>query len=137
MVVDVSSIDKAIKRWWKTVSLNLTQEIRSEILEQDLIYTGRMIGSIKVKTLVPRRVFQVVVDVPYASTLERGRRHVYADVRKLTEWAMRKKGESYEDAQRAAWAIATKLKKEGIRPRYFIRRAVRRFLRRFRARVGA
>jgi len=135
MHVDVSSVDRALKRWWKTIIVNLTQEVRMEIILQDLIFTGRMLGSIKVKTVVPKREYRVIVDVPYASTLERGRKHVYADVRRLTEWVMCKKGESYEKAKRSAWAIATKLAREGIRGRYFIRKAVRRFLRRYRART--
>jgi len=136
MVVDASSIDRALRRWWKTVSVNLEQEIRKEILRQNLIYTGEMLKNIKVRTVVPRKMFRVIVDVPYASVLERGRKSVYADVDELTRWAMMKKGESLEDARNAAWAIATSLRKHGIRGRYFIRRAVRNFIRRYKVRLG-
>lgn len=136
MLVDVSSVDKALRRWWKTIIVNLEQEMRNEILRQNLIYTGEMLKNIRVKTIVPKKEFRVIVDVPYASCLERGRKHVHADVDELTRWAMMKKGESLEDARRAAWAIATKLEKEGIKGKYFIRRAVRNFIRRYKVRTG-
>jgi hypothetical protein len=135
MLVDVSSIDKALKRWWKTILVNLEQEVRAEILRQNLIYTGEMLKNVKVKTIVPKKLYAVVVDVPYASLLERGRKSVYADVDELTRWAMIKKGESLEDARNSAWAIATSLRKHGIRGRYFIRKAVRNFIRRYKART--
>jgi hypothetical protein len=135
VLVDASSVDRALRRWWKTIITNLEQEVRNEILRQNLIYTGELMRNIRVKTVVPKKVFRVIVDVPYASALERGRKKVYADVDELTRWAMIKKGESLEDARRSAWAIATSLMKHGIRGRYFIRKAVRSFIRRYKART--
>jgi len=135
MLVDASSVDRALRRWWKTIITNLEQEVRNEVLRQNLIYTGELMRNIRVKTVVPKKVFRVVVDVPYASVLERGRKKVYADVDELTRWAMIKKGESLEDARRSAWAIATSLMKHGMRGRYFIRKAVRNFIRRYKTRT--
>jgi len=129
--VDASSIDKALKRWWSLIIKDLENEIRAEILEQNLVYTGRMANSIKARAVVSKKIFRVAVDVPYASCLERGKEHVYANVDELMVWAMVKKRESREEARNSAWAIAMALRKRGLKGRYFVRQAVRRFIRKY------
>lgn len=66
----------------------------------------------------------VTVDAPHAVMIERGTRPFRPPLAPLAEWALRKGlAEDARDARRFARAVADKFAREGIRPRWFFRKA--------------
>lgn len=70
---------------------------------------------------------ELFVDAPHAVYMEEGTRPHFPPIQPLAEWAARKFGlETEREARSVAFAVATKIAADGIAPRRFFRRAMRR-----------
>lgn len=89
--------------------------------------TGGLRASIK--TELGRDSVTVYSDAPYAGAIEFGTRPFRPPLEPIAEWVLRKKiATDPNDAKGIAFAIANKMSKEGIKPRYFTKKAVARFV---------
>lgn len=129
-------VSKGTRRWWTPILSDLENEIRQEIIRQKLVYTGRMLESVKTRTINPGFLYRIIVDVPYARIHEFGARSVSADYEEILEWVKRVKGESGEKAERAAWRIISALYKRGIKGKFFVKKAIKRFIRKYKSGGG-
>lgn len=80
------------------------------------------------RIVVAGEKLSVVNDLPYARLIEFGRRPgpVSAEgIRRLTIWVERKGMASGKEARSVAFAVATKIKREGFKPRYVVTKALK------------
>lgn len=68
-------------------------------------------------------VCEIVVDVPYARSIEYGTRPFTPPIAPLHQWAIVKLGLPDREALRAAYAIRTTFSIHGMTPRYYVRDA--------------
>lgn len=66
----------------------------------------------------------LVVDAPHAVFVDQGTRAHMPPVGPLIVWATRKFGLPPEKAEAVAWAVAKKIAREGVAPRFFMRKAM-------------
>lgn len=96
-----------------------------EIDAADAVDTGGLRQSAGSRTL-PKGA-ELSVDAPYAAAVEYGTRPHRPPIEPLAEWAMRKGIASTEsEARGIAFAIASKIAKEGTKPTFFFRKAMTR-----------
>ncbi len=68
----------------------------------------------------------IIVDAPHAAPIENGSRPFWPPLQPLIDWSMRKFGVSEKEAEGIARAVQRKIAEEGIEPRHYFRRAMRR-----------
>ena len=65
---------------------------------------------------------------PYSSYIEYGTEPHSIPVNPLIKWAKRKLRKNEKEAKKIAWAVRTKISKEGTEPKFFLDSAVREVL---------
>jgi len=84
--------------------------------------TGFLMRSIRKEVSKDKR--KIIIDAPYADFIEYGTRPHPVSPKHLVDWAHRKLNLSKEEAEKAAIAIANKIRKEGTEPQPFVRPAI-------------
>lgn len=69
---------------------------------------------------------QVYNDAPHFPFMEYGTRPHFPPIAPLVVWATRKFGADEAEAEAIAWAVAKKIAREGIAPRFFFAKAMAR-----------
>lgn len=93
--------------------------------QQNLINNGSVDTGFMLKTANVQRKFmhkKIVYPAPYSAFVEFGTQPHMPPVNSLIKWAQHKL--KVKNPEKVAWAIATKIKQEGIEPKPFLRPAI-------------
>lgn len=96
--------------------------VTQEITRVGAVNLGQLRDSVSVTNVEDGA--DVTVDAPHAAPIEEGTRPFRPPLRPLTLWAMRKFSVDEGEARRIARAVAAKIEKHGIEPRWFFRTAI-------------
>jgi hypothetical protein len=122
-------IEEAVIRGMKSSALLLEGKIVQEIDTANpypAVDTGALRGSFQTK--FTDRTVVVFSDLPYAAAMEFGTRPFFPPVDPIAEWVMRKGiSNDASEAKGIAFAIAKKFSKQGIKPRFFTKKAIAKF----------
>ncbi|RLG67511.1 hypothetical protein DRN93_04415 [archaeon] len=101
----------------------LMERIRHEIHMADLIASGRLIRSIG-KRRISDTEMEVGLTAKHAPIMNYGAEPHAPNYDELLEWVIGKKGETGDEARKAAWRIYWHIKKYGLEGRHYLDRAV-------------
>jgi hypothetical protein len=100
-------------------------QLQYEIAADRLVNEGHLIGNIQTSIGLQGDAVEGFVwpAQPYAPTMDEGRRPgTWPRIDPLTLWVRRKFGIVAEKARSVAWAVATVIKRKGIKGRHYMRR---------------
>lgn len=108
-------------------------EAQNNLLENESVVTGQLLGSKYVKKL-GECDYEFGFDCPYAGFVEYGTapRQKMPPVEKLTQWAKIKFGLAYHEARKVAWRVAKWIKEHGTQPHPFVRPAIYKVISKYR-----
>ncbi len=101
----------------------LVERIKEEIRRGKLIASGHLLRSIH-KRRISEREMEVGSTAKYAPAVNYGAEPHAPSYEEILKWVIEKKGETGEEAKKAAWRIYWHIRKHGIKGRHFVDRAV-------------
>jgi len=101
----------------------LVEEIKKEIRREKMIASGTLFRSID-KRRISESEMEVGSTAKHAPIMNYGAEPHAPNYDDILRWVIEKKGETGEEAKRAAWRIYWHIKKKGIKGRYFFNKAV-------------
>lgn len=109
---------------FKGIEYLVVRAVQREIERQDLIYKGRMRDSVGVEeTRMGTR--RVVIDVPYSVYVDLGTRPYRPPFNPIYEWVLKKIEHDEKRARKITWAIINTVGREGFKPKWFVKKAIR------------
>lgn len=105
----------------------IIHNLKKTIGEQDINFTGNMTNSIHKHS--ENNTKSVVIDSPYAHIVDKGLSSgTYVNFDALREWVKGKLGIDEENLTDVTWKILRKINKDGIKPKFFVKKALKKFI---------
>jgi len=100
------------------------------VQNQSFGVTGNLYRKVTLKKYEPLHK-EIIYEVPYADFIEFGTLPHKMNPEVLVEWCMKKLGLGPQEARQAAYAIANKIRSEGMEPKPFLRPAIAKAIERY------